>query len=570
MRTIIIDKPAKCKKKNPFYKTSQHFYKETRASRAVRNRANFLIRNVMTGLKKKPEDRCENENSAINDVFRGLELENEAKAVRLEKTLKKIAHKLCLREITQEEADNEIAAAKKNCAPMEFPTAEHWYLSYYQLDAIMKQTKDVAYYSCSAQVNQQAIKKTCSSWESYFAAHADWKINPQKYKAEPKIPKYIRTDCTTAHFTTQVAKPSIRDGKLYLNFNNFGEIEMCPAIVVSGEIVKVEVKPIYGKYRILITYKDGLNEIPIPKNPKHILGLDVGVNNFLACVTNTGMIPILISGKYLKSENQWFNKERARLISMLTAGSDSKHSTKNSKRLISLSRKREAKFRDIFYKVAHFIMRICVKEGIEVVVIGHNVDIKQKIANGKTNNQNFVCIPYQKFTAILKFVGTKYGIPVIDREESYTSQASLLDFDFIPTYGEKDADEQKFSGYRKHRGLYISGNKTPINADVNAAGNIVRKEYPHAFDGIDMSCLTTDVNKVKIEDILNKKDHFPVSHRGRDNQKKTSSFGRHEYRKARRAYYSEFFEAKRRPEIKEECRQAAIAKKKAAAKETAA
>ncbi|MCM3767722.1 hypothetical protein [Neobacillus niacini] len=52
-------------------------------------------------------------------------------------------------------------------------------------------------------------------------------------------------------------------------------------------------------------------------------------------------------------------------------------------------------------------------------------------------------------------------------EESYTSKASFLDEDLIPTY--KSGDEQYvFSGDRIYRGLYRSQNHISINVDVNA------------------------------------------------------------------------------------------------------
>ena len=87
-------------------------------------------------------------------------------------------------------------------------------------------------------------------------------------------------------------------------------------------------------------------------------------------------------------------------------------------------------------------------------------------------------------TRILKVVAAKFQIPVVVREESYTSRASLLDGDAIPTYGEKGAQEVQFSGKRVKRGLYQAKDGTLLNADVNGACNILRKEYPHAFDSI--------------------------------------------------------------------------------------
>jgi putative transposase len=80
----------------------------------------------------------------------------------------------------------------------------------------------------------------------------------------------------------------------------------------------------------------------------------------------------------------------------------------------------------------------------------------------------------------------RYGINYIINEESYTSKASFLNLDFIPTYKKGD-NKYEFSGYRESRGIYkIKGNDKRINADVNGSYNILRKAIPNAFaDGIE-------------------------------------------------------------------------------------
>ncbi|PEY98180.1 transposase, partial [Bacillus sp. AFS018417] len=72
-------------------------------------------------------------------------------------------------------------------------------------------------------------------------------------------------------------------------------------------------------------------------------------------------------------------------------------------------------------------------------------------------------------------------------EESYTSKASFLDSDAIPTYGEEDIPV--FSGKRIKRGLYRTKENKLLNADVNGSYNILKKAVPKAFaDGIEGLC----------------------------------------------------------------------------------
>ena len=88
---------------------------------------------------------------------------------------------------------------------------------------------------------------------------------------------------------------------------------------------------------------------------------------------------------------------------------------------------------------------------------------------GTRNNQSFVSIPHRLFLTMLEYKCTLNGIRFIQREEAYTSKASFIDGDPI----EK---QDVFSGERVHRGLYRSKSGRLLNADVNGALNILRKE----------------------------------------------------------------------------------------------
>ncbi|MBR1396025.1 MAG: IS200/IS605 family accessory protein TnpB-related protein, partial [Selenomonadaceae bacterium] len=111
------------------------------------------------------------------------------------------------------------------------------------------------------------------------------------------------------------------------------------------------------------------------------------------------------------------------------------------------------------------------------LVIGHNKGWKQDINIGKVNNQNFVSIPFNRLIEMISYKSELSGIKIHLQEESYTSKASFLDLDQIPTFEASKVDlmKHKFSGKRVKRGLYKSRNKSLINADVNGSLNIMRK-----------------------------------------------------------------------------------------------
>ena len=473
-----------------------YFSNICRRTKALRNTTNFYIRNTYTGIAKSPEERTHNETEVLHFVFTGIQKYNARKEELYVRDMWKARLTGGLRGHTA------AMRAVRRAKPAAYPSRENRMLSYEVLDAVFKFTDNPDYRRLPAQVNQAAMKKTFKDWKSYFSALKDWKTDPGKYRAKPCIPGYIQTGGATACFTNQAAK-------LWLRSNGKGNILSFPDTEVTavcgsipGTYIRTEVKPYHGDYRLLVTYDDEAESPGALQNPARVLGIDLGVDNLIAAAGNYGSVPFLIKGGYMKSMNQWFNKQRARLLSELTKGKNSSHSVKNSKRLDAISRKRDERIRDFFCKCAHYICRRAVKDGVEVIVIGHNKGIKDGVGFRKKDNQNFVCIPELKLIGILEHTAVRYGIPVVVTEESYTSKASAVDRDEIRVYGSRDTDKVLFSGKRVKRGLYRTKDGCELNADVNGAANIIRKVYPDAFKDVkDFSYLWKTTEAVGYRDI---------------------------------------------------------------------
>lgn len=510
-----------------------YFAENTTAAKCMYNVANFYIRNTMTGIRKSPEERTACETEVLHYVFTGIQKANLHARENYEKKLKKY------QDMHTEKGDK--LAADLKCKVFPYPTKEKWFLSYGVLDAIFKYTDHPTYRRMNSQVNQNAIKKTVKSWKSYFQLQKDYAVHPEKYKARPRIPAgYVKNLAMTAAYTNQTARFICKDGRAYLQFVNHRQPVLIGREFLYSDMtyVKTEVKPQYGGYSILLTFKEDIILPEVPKFPKRILGIDVGVDNFCAVANNFGDIPFLIKGGAIKSMNQNFNKERSRLLSEVTKGSDSTHSKKETKRLHTLSRKRETRLRDFFYKTAWYLVRYAKQQQAEVIVAGHNEDQKQNICIGRQNNQNFVSIPFCRFLDILRYTAAKAGIPVVTREESYTSRASLLDLDAIPAYKKGDTTNHTFSGKRVHRGIYKTDKGLFINADINGAGNILRKEYPYAYDGQELSYLYETTKVVSYTDIyIGAKSLCNERYNGKNHQSGMGSRANHQYRKERRHRY---------------------------------
>ena len=510
----------------------RYFEENTTAAKRMYNAANFYIRNTMTGMRKSPEERTSHETEVLHYVFTGIQKAN--------------AHSYevyCKKQERYKKTGGmagAVAMSKLKYKVFPYPTREEWFLSYAVLDAIFKYTDHLTYRRMNSQVNQNAIKKTVKSWKSYFQLRKDYAIHPEKYKARPRIPGYIKQSAMTAAYTNQTAKFIHKNGRVYLRFVNHKQPVQIgkESLYADMTYVKTEVKPQYGGYSILLTFKEDIILPEVPKFPKRILGIDVGVDNFCAVANNFGDTPFLIKGGAIKSMNQNFNKERARLLSEVTKGSDSTHSKKETKRLHTLSRKRETRLRDFFYKTAWYLVRYAKRQQAEVIVAGHNEDQKQNICIGRQNNQNFVSIPFCRFLDILLYTAAKAGIPVVTREESYTSRASLLDLDVIPTYKKGDTTNYTFSGKRVRRGQYKTDRGLFINADINGAGNILRKEYPSAFGGQELSYLYETTKVVSYTDIyIGAKSLCNERYNGKNHQPGIGSRANHQYRKERRHRY---------------------------------
>ena len=86
--------------------------------------------------------------------------------------------------------------------------------------------------------------------------------------------------------------------------------------------------------------------------------------------------------------------------------------------------------------------------------------------------------------------------------------------DKIPTFGDEESKSCTFSGKRIKRGLYRSKYGILINADINGAGNIIRKEYPDAFKECkDLSFLYKTTNVVSYRSMYKKgkpREEVPV------------------------------------------------------------
>ncbi|MDR6554684.1 transposase [Paenibacillus qinlingensis] len=373
---------------------------------------------------------------------------------------------------THIDAMNERLSEKNRSRPFQLPSQESPFVNYRFLDALFKVMEQVDYRKLPTQSSQGVMQVVFQNWKSYFASINDYHNHPEKYSGKPCIPGYARSQAKEVVFTNQdcVIKErkylKLPKTRLQLNIGKLGHTD--------GQLMQVRVVPKYGQYMVEMVFACRIEEKE--SENKHVLAIDLGINNLATIVTTTGSKPVLVKGKVVKAINQYYNKMKARYTGILRQGKEPQEGVNTSYRLKRLQLKRHRKLKDLFHKASYHIIKLAVEQDISTIVIGHNDGWKQSSNIGRRNNQSFCHVPHQMFLSMLQYKAAAQGIAVIFTEEAYTSKASFLDHDALLRYDEESA--LMFAGKRIHRGLYKSA-KGLIHADVNGAANIMRKVFPN-------------------------------------------------------------------------------------------
>ncbi len=297
------------------------------------------------------------------------------------------------------------------------------------------------------------------------------------YRGEVDRPKLLRYRKKNGLAAVTFPKQLLRliDGRVYPPISKevkphlIDEISLhLPEFIDFDWVKEVTIRPNLGEFWIDWVIEDGKK--PMTHNPNldysQAWSYDHGGTNWLTGVS-TGGKSLIIDGRKLKSMNQGY----CRLVAKYKQGKSDFYWDANLDRV---QRKRNNQMRDAINKAARFIVNRCLNDGIGNLVIGWNDGQKQCSKMSKRNNQNFVVIPTGRLIGRLKQLCPEYGIVLTITEESYTSQSSFLDDEFLPKYGEKPKN-WKASGVRVKRGMYRTGKGLLINADCNGAANIARK-----------------------------------------------------------------------------------------------
>jgi len=326
------------------------------------------------------------------------------------------------------------------------------------------------YRMLQAATAQQSLKFVERNMRSWFGLMKLYKKGDLPER--PSIPHYLEKEGVFAVVFPKNAF-SIRNGIIRLGVSRgilkeFPDahkqlVFKLPPILEGKNIQEIHVLPIYGGLYFKIKYCYESENETVEIDSDKYLSIDLGLGNFATFVDNATGTATIIDGKYVKSLNQWYNKEDARLQAI----KDREGNKNATERQYRLTWRRGNKINEFLNRAVDHIIKHCIANKIGNILIGDFKNIKQGINHGKENNQSFVNIPYGKFKMKLESKCERYGIKYHLVDEAYTSRTDALAFDEIKDqpYGKKR---------RIKRGLYKSITGVVINADVNGALNILR------------------------------------------------------------------------------------------------
>lgn len=293
-----------------------------------------------------------------------------------------------------------------------------------------------------------------------------------KKKLRPRPVRYLKSknkELYQAKFELQaLSKPLLKKGivsssakhfKANVKLRNKKDFDSGKSVVKYMVYVPISKDAI----RINVVYSTTLPDAPQLDSANH-LGIDLGVSNFAACVSNAAD-PFIIKGAKLKYANNSYHRNKGKAQSNLPKDQFT------SRRLRQLGLKRSNYIHNFMHNATKKIVNYCLTNNIGSVTVGYNSGWKKGINLGKRNNQKFVYIPYLKFITILEYKLLEIGVKLVKTEESYTSKCSWVDNESLQWHS-------VYKGKRVSRGLFRVRDGRHINADLNGAANIVRKADP--------------------------------------------------------------------------------------------
>ena len=345
----------------------------------------------------------------------------------------------------------------------------------------------------------EQIKDIKKNYQSFYT-----KLKNGDTEAKPPKPKKLKKCNHITLFCDGYKSHSFaKKNRIGININKkmkYIYVKHQPILDVIGSfdnVKNINLNYSNGYIYLLINYENEPKSLE--NKSSKVAGLDIGLNNLASIYVNDLNTPsLIIDGTPYKNYNAKFNRFMAKLDNEtdfwynyvtdeakkhlnegLNVLSDIKYLS-NFKSF--LYEKRNNYFYSEFHKISKRILEYLYINNVGTLVVSSNLANLKNNGNckmKKDTKQNFIQIPFMQLVKNLKDKAPKFGINIIDVDESYTSKTSCLSADIreikkLALNSEK-LSTNDFKGSRVKRGMFKDNilNKV-INADLNGACNIAQ------------------------------------------------------------------------------------------------
>jgi len=210
------------------------------------------------------------------------------------------------------------------------------YLSYIQVNKEFIDTNQEDYRALPAKVSKLVQKLVDQGFKSFLKLLD--KKNKGKYNKLIHIPRYL-DKIKGRQVVTYTEQALLKRKQGYVELSGVDLDTIRFKVDDNSKVRFIRIVP--KRYYIVVEIRYNVEEPTLKPDNRRYASIDLGINN-LAAITSNVFKPIIINGKPLKSINQYYNKRIAVL--------QSKQPKKRTKRMNSITLKRNNKIRDYLHK----------------------------------------------------------------------------------------------------------------------------------------------------------------------------------------------------------------------------
>jgi putative transposase len=238
-------------------------------------------------------------------------------------------------------------------------------VSYSRLCAEMVDPKNKHFMAMYASSAQQTCKSVAEALSSFKEQLKRWRKGQLEQK--PQLPHYRKRGLYPVAYPKKWLK--LENGKIRVPLGNQVKAWFSmdafyipfPTNLRWEDIKEMRIVPRNGVFYLEWVYQT-MPEAKVVLDASRVLAVDHGVGNWLTCMTNFGK-SFIVDGLKLKSFNQWYNKQVAKLKTGKPQGFW-------LKQLSSITEKRNRRMRDAVNKAACLVINYCLENRVGKVVFG--------------------------------------------------------------------------------------------------------------------------------------------------------------------------------------------------------